>query len=133
MNNPSESLSAATFKKANWMINRAVLVLRVSDDGYPSGLYVITDDGYSTIKAIESSKHQIPESGAAQRALIQIANMDHHDLKPYNKGSLTRRIELKGLARSELEIVQTGMIGDWCDGDIPVGLYPIPLLDLESD
>lgn len=92
--------------------------------GVPSGLYILTDHEYRTSESAESSKHMKSNSSAAQWALIQITGMDHHNLKPYNESSQNRLVGLKGLAASKVEIVQTGMTGNWCDGDIPVGLYP---------
>jgi hypothetical protein len=131
MGDSSQSLDTAAFQEVDWKVTGDVLVLRISDDGIPSGLYMIMDHEFRNIEAGEGNKPMKSTPGLEQWALKEITNMDHHDLTPYKEKTENRILQLRGLATSKVEIVQTGMKGNWHDGDTPVGLYPIKQ-DLEG-
>jgi hypothetical protein len=91
----------------------------------PCGLYMVSDHELLNTKDCEGNELASLNSGPDSFTLEEITNMDHRDFQPYDDRTEKRTLALIRLAMSKVEIVQTGVKGDWSDGDPPIGLYPI--------
>ena len=122
----SQNLDKAGFREVNWRVTESVLVLRIFETGVPGGLYLINDrelwnptedsEGYEPIGLTPDSQ---------RRTLVEVTIIDHRDLRPYDGTTEKQVVGLKVLSVEKLEIVQSGVKGEWDKGVPPVGLHLI--------
>ena len=121
----SQNLEKAGFREANWRITGFVLVLRILETGVLGGLYLVNDRELSNTEDSEGCE---PISLVPDRpgwTLAEVTNTCHGDLRPYDGTTENRVVSLKVLSFEKLEIVQSGVKGDWDKGVPPIGLHPV--------
>lgn len=135
MGESSQNLDTARFREGNWKVTGAVLVLRILEAGVPGGLYLVRDHELWNTEAGDGNEPiSLLTPDLDWSTLLEVTNMDHRDLRPYNGIYVAEKpavIKLRVLSTSKLEIVRTGVKEEWSDGHPPIGLYPFKQ-DMES-
>jgi len=125
MDPTSPNLDKARFREVSWRVTEAVLVLRILETGIPGGLYLVRDcelwnteddEGYEPIRLTPNLQWW---------TLAKVMNIDHRGLGPYDGTTENQVVSLEALSLSKLEIVQSGVKGEWIKGVPPVGLHPL--------
>jgi hypothetical protein len=84
MGDSSQTLDAARFREGNWKVTGAVLVLRILEAGVPGGLYLVRDRELWNTEAGEGNEPIWLTPDLDWWTLLEVTNMDHRDLRPYD-------------------------------------------------